>query len=74
MNMDTLEEVDTLPDEEVQRRLEHTRDLLWRTGAHYVIDDPIELLGVIDNVNVRLARGEDAFPQPAPTGRHLLKD
>ena len=58
MDMNTLEEVETLAEEEIQRRVERTRDLLWRTGAHYVIDEPIELLGVIDDVNARLARGE----------------
>jgi len=58
MEMETLEEADTLPEDEIERRVAHTRDLLWRTGAHYVIDEPIELLGVIDDINSRLARGE----------------
>ena len=58
MDMDTLEEADNLPEDEIKRRLEHTRDLLWKTGAHYVIDEPIELLGVVDDINARLAKGE----------------
>ena len=58
MDINSLVEADALPDDEIQRRVEHTRDLLWKTGAHYVIDEPLELLGVIDEINVRLARGE----------------
>ncbi|MCP3973800.1 MAG: phosphonoacetaldehyde hydrolase [bacterium] len=58
MDIDTLEEAETMPADEIQRRVEHTRDLLWKTGAHYVIDEPIELLGVIDDVNARLVNGE----------------
>ena len=58
MDMDTIEEADTLSEEEIQRRVAITRDMLWATGAHYVIDEPIELIGVIDDVNARLARGE----------------
>ena len=58
MEMETLEEAGTLPEDEIERRVAHTRDLLWRTGAHYVIDEPIELLGVIDDINARLAGGE----------------
>ena len=58
MDINTLEEADTLSDDEIQRRVSHTRDLLWKTGAHYVIDEPIELVGVIDDINARLAGGE----------------
>ena len=58
MNINTLEEAGTLPEEEIQRRLAYTRDLLIKTGAHYVIDEFDELPGVIDDVNRRLARGE----------------
>ena len=40
-------------------KLQRTRDMLWSDRcAHYVMDEPIELLGVIDDVNSRLARGE----------------
>jgi phosphonoacetaldehyde hydrolase len=57
MNINTLEEANTLPDEEIQRRLAYTRDLLNKTGAHYVIDEFDELPGVIDDINRRLANG-----------------
>ncbi len=58
MNFDSLEQAESMPEEDVRRRLEHTRDVLRKSGAHYVIDEPIELLEVIDDINQRLARGE----------------
>ncbi len=58
MDINTLEEAGTLSDDEIERRVQHTRDLLWSVGSHYVIDEPSELVGVIDDINLRLARGE----------------
>ncbi len=58
MNINSLEEAETISDEEIERRLAKTRDLLEKTGAHYVINEFPELLDVIDDVNERLARGE----------------
>ncbi len=58
MDIDTIEQADGMPEEEIQRRLEHTRDILRKTGAHYVIDSIAELPGVIDDINRRLAAGE----------------
>ena len=58
MDIDTIEQADALPEEEMQRRLEFTRETLRKSGAHYVIDTFDQLVGVIDDVNQRLARGE----------------
>ncbi len=58
MNINSLEEAESLPEEEIQRRLENTREILRKAGAHYVIDTITELPAVIDHVNQRLARGE----------------
>ncbi|MBS1270796.1 MAG: Phosphonoacetaldehyde hydrolase [Gammaproteobacteria bacterium] len=58
MNINSIEEADSLPEEEIERRTEHTRDLLRRTGAHYVVDSIVELPEVIEEINERLARGE----------------
>ena len=58
LNINSIAEADEISAEEFQDRLAFTRDQLWRTGAHYVIDEPIELLGVIDDINARLASGE----------------
>jgi len=58
MDIDTLEQADSLPKEEIERRLAQTRDILRKAGAHYVIDSIAELPEVIDDINQRLARGE----------------
>ena len=58
MNADTLDEAGSWSPEEVRERLEVSRRLLGEAGAHYVIDEPLELLGVVDDVNRRLERGD----------------
>jgi phosphonoacetaldehyde hydrolase len=58
MDIDTLEQAEGLAEEEIQRRLAHTRETLRKAGAHYVIDEFPQLLEVVDDVNQRLARGE----------------
>ena len=58
MNIDSLEQAESLPDDEMQRRLAYTREKLGNTGAHYVIDEFDELPSVIAAINERLARGE----------------
>ena len=58
MDMDTLEEAGSLPEEEIQRRLIKTRDILQKAGAHYVIDTFDQLVDVVDYINLRLSRVE----------------
>ena len=58
MDISTLEEENDLSVEEIERRVTHTRDLLYKSGAHYVIDSIVELPEVIDEINLRLAQGE----------------
>ncbi len=58
MLINTLEEEATLSAEEIERRLNHTRDLLRKAGAHYVIDSIADIEPVIEDINARLARGE----------------
>ncbi|MCP4422652.1 MAG: phosphonoacetaldehyde hydrolase [Chloroflexi bacterium] len=58
MNINTLDEEATLSEEDIQQRLAYTRNLLIQSGAHYVINEFTELPGVIDDINLRLARGE----------------
>ena len=38
MDIDTLEQAESLPEREIQRRLDDTRQILHKAGAHYVID------------------------------------
>ncbi len=58
MNINSLDEAETLPAEEIDRRHEETRDILRKAGAHYVIDSIADIEPVIEDVNCRLARGE----------------
>jgi phosphonoacetaldehyde hydrolase len=58
MDVDTLEEADSLSEDEINRRLAHTRELLQKAGAHYVIDTWEQMPDVIEDVNIRLGRGE----------------
>jgi phosphonoacetaldehyde hydrolase len=58
MDIDSLDQADRLPAEEIERRHEKTRDILRKAGAHYVIDSVADLPPVIDEINARLARGE----------------
>ncbi len=58
MDIDSIEQAERMSEEEIARRLEHSRELLRKSGAHYVIDSIVELPAVIDDINSRLARGE----------------
>ena len=58
MNINSVEEAESISEDEIQRRLAKSRDLLTKSGAHYVINQFSELLDVIADVNDRLARGE----------------
>ena len=58
MDIDTPEEGAAMSDEEINRRMAISRDILERTGAHYVIDSLADIEPVIEDINVRLARGE----------------
>ena len=58
MNINSLEEAESISDLEIAQRLEYSRDLLVKSGAHYVINEFPELLDVIEDVNERLSRGE----------------
>ena len=58
MDIDSIEQAERMSEEEIARRLEHSRELLRKSGAHYVIDSIVELPAVIDDINDRLAQGE----------------
>ena len=58
MNINSLAEEKRLTKADIERRLEKTRDILRKAGAHYVIDSLADIEPVIDDVNARLARGE----------------
>ena len=58
MDIDSIAQEKKLSDEEIERRHGLTREILRKSGAHYVIDSIVDLPAVIDDVNERLARGE----------------
>lgn len=58
MNMDSLDEALALSQEEIESRVARTRQILEQAGAHYVVDSLVELPDVIEDINIRLARGE----------------
>ncbi len=58
LNINSYEEADEMPAEELARRHDETREILQRAGAHYVIDSLTDIEPVIEDVNQRLARGE----------------
>jgi phosphonoacetaldehyde hydrolase len=58
MDIDTIEVAAKMAKAEIERRVAYTRDILRKSGAHYVIDSIVELPEVIADINQRLARGE----------------
>ncbi len=58
MDIDSMEHYESLPEAEIARRLKLTREILAKSGAHYVIDTFDQMPAVIADVNERLARGE----------------
>jgi phosphonoacetaldehyde hydrolase len=58
MNINRLAEEAALSKQDIQHRVEKTREILRKAGAHYVIDSLADIESVIQDVNARLARGE----------------
>lgn len=58
MDINTIAEAKAMSVEDMARRLAHTREILRKTGAHYVLDSIVELPEVIDDINGRLRCGE----------------
>merc|ERR1711894_188589 len=58
MDVDSLEHETQLSEEDIQKRLQKSRDILIKAGAHYVVDSVVDLPEVVRDINARLARGE----------------
>ena len=52
------EEIASLNDDDLERKLKRSYDILANAGAHYVIDSISDLPPVIEDINRRLASGE----------------
>ena len=57
MNINTLEEEALLSENEIEERLNYSREILTNSGAHYVIDTIDELPQVIEDINKKLNYG-----------------
>ena len=51
-------EIEALPADELQRRLETAYKRMYEAGAHYVVDGIWDCDKIIDEINTRLERGE----------------
>lgn len=58
MDVDTLEDAENLTAEDEMVKIEKSRELLRKSGAHYVIDSIVDLPEVIEEINQRLKHGE----------------
>ena len=58
MDVDSLEHEMELTDSELAYKHNISKDILRRSGAHYVVDDITYLPRVVEDINTRLARGE----------------
>ncbi len=58
MDIDSMAHLESLSEAEIERRLNATREILRKSGAHYVIDTFDQMPEVVADVNQRLARGE----------------
>ena len=54
----SLEEVNSLSPEMLEAKVEAAREELARSGAHYVVDSIGEVPPAVEDINVRLSRGE----------------
>ena len=58
MDVDSLEHENELTQEELDYKHNISRDILLKSGAHYVIDDITKLPDVVEHINSRLSVGE----------------
>jgi phosphonoacetaldehyde hydrolase len=57
-NIDTIKQWKEMSKEDFEKRVEQSRNILLKSGAHYVVDSIKELPEALEDINQRLARGE----------------
>ena len=57
MNMNSVEEEETLDEHTMDLKLMKSRDVLSKAGAHYIIDRIEELPEIVADINAQLAKG-----------------
>ncbi|MDM5147912.1 phosphonoacetaldehyde hydrolase [Candidatus Persebacteraceae bacterium Df01] len=60
MNIDSVADAEKVSAKELDSQHSHAKKLLLQAGAHYVVDSVAELPQVVEDINVRLKRGEQA--------------
>jgi len=58
MDIDSLEAEAAMSEADINYRHKKSREILEKSGAHYVVDSIADLPSVIEDINHRLARGE----------------
>jgi len=58
MNISTMEEYKQMSKEEVAKRGKAAREILIKTGCHYVVDDITFLPAIVEDINKRMGQGE----------------
>ena len=56
--IESLEQLESMPPAELIKRQEYAREMLEKSGAHYVIKTMKDLPKVIDLINIRIKAGE----------------
>ena len=58
VDVDSFEEAEEMPTDELSKRHEETREILQKSGAHYIIDSIVDIEPVLQDINQRLVGGE----------------
>lgn len=58
MDINSLEDADKMTPEDELRKIQKSREILRKSGAHYVIDSIVDLPEVVEEINQRLKHGE----------------
>jgi len=57
-DVDSIAQWESMTEDEKEARREKSRAKLYTSGAHYVIDEMVDLLEVVQDINERLSRGD----------------
>jgi len=57
-DVNSMEEWDQMTEVQKEERRERSRQILFKSGAHYVADSINDLLDIVDDINMRLLTGE----------------
>jgi phosphonoacetaldehyde hydrolase len=58
-DIDSLAQWKAMPEKEFEKCVEKSRQILMKSGAHYIIEDLRYLPAVVEDINARLRQGEE---------------